>query len=104
MLSGKPAAASNTAGAKGDELIIAAVVLGGVLIGAGIWGWWRSRRADEAEAEEDGGPQEERERLLQSLVDLDDDYQAGRVKESEYATRRAALKDRLMDLAGDETP
>jgi len=103
-LSGKPAAASNTAGAEGNELIIAVVVLGGVLIGAGLWGWWRSRRDDEAGAQDEAGPQEEREKLLQSLADLDDDYQAGRVKESEHTTRRAALKDRLMELEDDEAP
>jgi 5-hydroxyisourate hydrolase-like protein (transthyretin family) len=103
-LSGKPAAASNTAGAEGNELIVAAVVLGGVLIGAGLWGWWRSRRADEAEAEDVVEPQEEREKVLQFIADLDDDYQAGRMKESEYTTRRAALKERLMDLADDEMP
>ena len=103
-LSGKPAAASNTAGVEGNELIIAAVVLGGVLIGAGLWGWWRSRREDEAQADGEAWPRDDRETLLQSIADLDDDYQAGRVKESEHTTRRAALKQRLMELEDDETP
>jgi len=103
-LAGKPAAASNAAGAEGNVLIIAAVVLGGVLIGAGLWGWWRSRRDDDAGADDEAGPHEEREKLLQSLADLDDDNQAGRVKESEYTTRRAALKERLMELEDGKTP
>jgi 5-hydroxyisourate hydrolase-like protein (transthyretin family) len=103
-LSGKPAAASSTAGAEGNELIIAAVVLGGVLIGAGLWGWWRSRRDDKPGADDEAGPHEERERLLQSLADLDDDHQAGRVKESEYTARRAALRERLMELEDGQTP
>ncbi len=104
VLSGKPAAAANAAAAQGNELIIAAVVLGGVLIGAGLWGWWRSRRSDEAEAEEETDPHEERENLLQSIADLDDEYQNGRVKERDYVARRAALKQRLLDLTDDVTP
>jgi mono/diheme cytochrome c family protein len=102
-LSGKPAAASPAATAQGNELIIAAAVLGGVLIGAGLWGWWRSRRSDGAEAEDEARLEEEREKLLQSIADLDDEYQNARVKESEYTARRAALKQRLFDLTDDVT-
>jgi mono/diheme cytochrome c family protein/5-hydroxyisourate hydrolase-like protein (transthyretin family) len=101
-LSGKPATA-RTSGMQGYELVIAAAALGVVLIGAGVWGWWRSRRAEKDEIEAEAGANEERETLLQSIAALDDAYQAGQVKESNYAGQRAALKERLLDLTDDET-
>jgi mono/diheme cytochrome c family protein len=104
-LAGKPAAASGS-GAQGYELVIAAALLGAVLIGVGVWGWLRSRRAEaEAmQAEADSAPEDAREALLQSIADLDDDFQAGRVMKDEYAVRRAALKEQLLVLEDGETP
>ncbi len=104
-LSGKPASASGT-GTQGYELVLAAGLLGAVLIGVGVWGWLRSRRTETEgmEAEGEGEPEDEREALLQSIADLDDDFQAGRVPKDEYADRRAALKEQLLELEGDESP
>jgi len=101
-LTGKPAVAS-TGGIQGYELVIAVAVLGVVLIGAGLWGWWRSRRAEKEEIDSEAGADDEREMLLQSIATLDNAYQAGQVPESDYAGQRAALKERLLDLTDDET-
>jgi mono/diheme cytochrome c family protein len=104
-LSGTPVTAGST-GAQGYELVIAAALLGAVLVGAGVWGWLRSRRDESqaAEAEDATAPEDAREALLQSIADLDDDFQAGRVPKDEYTGRRAALKEQLLELEDDETP
>ncbi len=36
--------------------------------------------------------------LLQAIADLDDDYEAGRVKENRYRAKRAQLKEELIEL------
>ncbi len=97
---------ASSTGAQGYELVIAAALLGAVLIGVGVWGWLRSRRDESqaAEAEHATAPEDAREALLQSIADLDDDFQAGRVPKDEYAGRRAALKEQLLELEDDETP
>jgi hypothetical protein len=36
--------------------------------------------------------------LLQEVADLDDDYEAGELKGKSYRTRRALLKEELIEL------
>jgi hypothetical protein len=40
--------------------------------------------------------------LLQAIADLDDEYEDGRVKEKAYHTRRAKLKEQLIELMESE--
>jgi len=42
------------------------------------------------------------ERLLQQMLELDNAYEAGKVKKSEYEQRRAKLKARLRIVMGEK--
>ncbi|MGB8344779.1 MAG: hypothetical protein WCD86_07840, partial [Ktedonobacteraceae bacterium] len=42
------------------------------------------------------------ERLLQQMLELDNAYEAGKVKKSEYEQRRAKLKARLRVVMGEK--
>jgi hypothetical protein len=46
--------------------------------------------------------QDRQSALLQSIADLDDDFEAGRVKEKQYRVRRARLKGELVELMEKE--
>ena len=111
-ISGKPKAASPMSGGDTQQnLLIGAGALGVALIFAGVWLYFRDRRAEEdwdededaledepeeeeSEAEEDETP----ESLMDAIIALDDAYRAGSLSEDAYKTRRAELKRRLKSL------
>jgi hypothetical protein len=41
---------------------------------------------------------EERERLLRSIADLDDAFEAGEIEEESYREERSELKARLLEI------
>ncbi|MCA9873913.1 MAG: c-type cytochrome, partial [Anaerolineales bacterium] len=88
------------AGNNNMDLIIGGISL---LVVAGLAVFtvrtWRSRSEyeDDEEADEDD-VDEEREQLLQAIVDLDESFEQGQIKESDYAARRAELKAALAEI------
>ncbi len=99
-LSGQPSASASTSaqpstaapGVGAGGLIAGLAALGVVLVGLGVWVYWRQARqgADE-------------ESLLQAIADLDDAFDNGEVEAEVYARRRARLKARLVEqMASDE--
>jgi hypothetical protein len=106
-ISGRPAAspAASAPGAANSNsptaLIIGLGVFGLVLVVGGLW-MLRQRRPAVVEGLEQDLPveQESAESILDTIVALDDLYQAGGLPESAYKERRAELKDRLKSLRG----
>jgi hypothetical protein len=87
-----------------SNLAVGLGVFGMVLIVVGIiwWGW--QRKANElvtglAQVEDPGSSRAE---LLQGIAALDDAFEAGKIEESAYTKRRAALKSRLMEQIQDD--
>jgi hypothetical protein len=78
--------------ANTTNIIIGA--LGLVLAGIGVWWWFRSDQVDEAGA--DGG--ERPEDIMDEIIALDANYEAGKIDEAVYKKRRDALKARLSKL------
>ncbi len=71
-----------------NGLAIGLAALAVVLVGLGVW-MFRRTPARAAAAEES------REDLLQAIVELDEDYEAGQVDEAEYRREREWLKSEL---------
>ncbi len=104
-ISGRPSttAPTITAGSS-TNLVIGLGIFGLTLILAGVFLYRRSRSAEsEAEDEPDSAvtqadtefESESAETLMDAIIALDDQYQAGQLPESAYLERRAKLKQRL---------
>lgn len=74
-----------------NSLLIGVGGLGVVLIALGVWLYYRDRNLMEADLEEDAGL-ETLEDVLDAIVALDEQYQAGNLTEEAYRKRRAELK------------
>jgi hypothetical protein len=106
-ISGRPGGGSliPTAGST-TSLVIGLLAFGVALVGVGIWLFRRrSRDVDQAEEETDTEIAEETfpsdtEELLDAILALDDQYQAGELPEGAYRQRRAELKARLKSSLG----
>lgn len=72
--------------------LIGGLAFGVALIGAGSWWFVSRRRRSRAAVSEEPAP--EIDELLDSIVALDDLYQAGEIGETAYQQRRAELKER----------
>lgn len=94
---GSPADASLSADDQRQNLLIGLGSLGLVLIGVGIW-FYRRLNQDELTASSDPQPENDQQQVLDSIIALDDLYQAEEITEEEYQTRRAELKKQLKDL------
>jgi hypothetical protein len=88
-------------------LVIGLGIFGLTLILAGVFLYRRSRAADSETEDEpedaisQDGPEfgsESAETLMDAIIALDDQYQAGQLPESAYLERRAKLKQRLSEL------
>ena len=83
-----------------------------MLVGAGIYLWLRNRGAqddlngswDETGEDVRSMPalDETADDLMDAIITLDDLYQAGEISEDAYLERRAALKERLQGVLGDD--
>jgi len=100
QLSGAPTVAPTEAPTgRVSPLLVASAVL--LLVAAGIvaFVWLRQQRAaSELVEEEVEDVDARREELLDALAALDDDFQVGRVRESDYRRERAELKAELVEL------
>jgi hypothetical protein len=101
-LTGRPGSSLPTlATASNSDLLVGLSVFGVALILVGVWLYRRTRApAMEVEASQPVSS-ESTESLMDAIIALDDLYQAGRLPEEAYRTRRAELKDRLKGLIGD---
>lgn len=80
---------------------LTAVVLGTLLAAATYPIWWRRLRAASLMVKTPPGPlslEAERQRLLQVIARLDDDYAAGLIAEDVYQQRRTRHKARLIEI------
>jgi mono/diheme cytochrome c family protein len=96
-LTGKPRQTTNTTGSlvrdNATELLIGGgVALIAVAIGAFALRQWRAEPVEIWDEEE----------LLQSIADLDDEFDAGLILEAEYLEEREALKEELLALWEEE--
>ena len=72
-------------------IILGAVGL--VMVGAGVWWWMRSSESVDEAYMDDGSP----EAIMDAIIALDADHDAGRIDEVEYLNERASLKARLRE-------
>ncbi|OGO12592.1 MAG: hypothetical protein A2Y93_02555 [Chloroflexi bacterium RBG_13_68_17] len=80
---------------------IGAGVLGVALIAAGLW-WYRRPEPKRAQPLPEPVEGETRQELLRQLAELDEAHAAGQGDEPEYQARRAALKQRVLELMRGE--
>jgi mono/diheme cytochrome c family protein len=103
-ISGRPGKGGLAAGSN-TGMLVGGLVFGIVLIGAGAWLFTRTRRteADMPEQEDaavspsSGRDELDADTLLDAILALDDQYQAGELPEEAYRQRRAELKEQLID-------
>lgn len=104
---GAGGAAALLAGSSSTNLLIGLGSLGVVLILAGAWMYWRGRPV----AAGPGGPAvpagggaalNSPEAIMDAILALDDLYQEGQLPEDAYLLRRAELKARLKETAGND--
>ena len=89
-------------------LLIGVAAVGLILIGLGIFLFFRDRKLrrmedemDEEDAKESETPDaigNDRDAIMDAIIALDDKFKAGEITQDAYATRRNELKDRLKDL------
>jgi mono/diheme cytochrome c family protein len=89
-----PASGSSDSGFNWRDLLIG--VLSVLLAGSLLAYWWTGRAERRAPAPASSG--DAAEDLLDALARLDDDYEAGRIDEAGYKTRRQKLKDKVKRL------
>lgn len=75
------------------NLLIGGGILGVVLVGVGLWFYLRLNR-EEAPDEITQEPSS-RQEILDEIIMLDDQFEAGQMEEDQYRARRAELKDQL---------
>jgi len=92
----EPGASSGT-----QFLAVAAGAAGILLLGAGIWLYFRNRKRfqEMSDAEQVGLSQEE---ILDSILALEDLFQEGKISKESYQRKRAQLKEQLKRAAGGE--
>jgi len=97
QLAGAPTLAPAETAPGTSPLLIASAVL--LLVAAGIvaFVWLRQQRAASKTVKVDD-VEARRDELLDALAALDDDWEAGRVRESDYRRERAELKAELVEL------
>jgi hypothetical protein len=103
-LSGTPSGAETgtAAAASNNMLLMGAIGLGALLIGAGAWMYLRDRKHIKAELDdeddEDAPEFESSEEVLDAIIALDDLQRAKKISGEAYQKRRAELKDTLRGM------
>jgi hypothetical protein len=107
-LSGRPKADTSfitTAEDSNTNLVIGLAGLGGALIVAGIFLWYRNR-ADKDESLDDDWEDDlygdSVEDIMDAIIALDDQYRTGGLPEGAYRVRRTELKERLEEVIRSE--
>jgi hypothetical protein len=84
--------------------VLVALIVGGMVVGV-VLIWSRRRAAPVAEIEDEGN---DSVILLQTLAQLDDEFEAGKIPEADYQRQRALVKEQLVSLmrpaGGEDTP
>ncbi len=75
-----------------------AIGLGALVLVAGAIGGWFWRRQRPEAAGTGAAAARNKDELLESIAELDDEYAAGQVPEADYRPERAALKQRLLKV------
>jgi uncharacterized membrane protein len=99
-ISGKPestAGQENLVGGLSQTVLIAIGVAGGLLFLTGIVLFLRNRRRNELDRAGEIS-ESERERILDSIIALEDLFQNGEISEKSYKKKRQELKDQLSSL------
>ncbi|MFQ5426101.1 MAG: hypothetical protein ACE5EV_03365, partial [Gaiellales bacterium] len=87
---------------SGGGLILAVSVIVLAVAGSGLW-VWRGRRADDDTADSSVAFADDRKReLMQTIANLDDDFEAGHIAKAQYEVQRARLKAELVTLLEDQ--
>ncbi len=76
-------------------------VLGIGLLASGIWLYIRSRKNLENNKQEESSDLE-RDEILDSIIALEDLFQAGEISEAVYQLKRDQLKEQLKEISGNE--
>jgi hypothetical protein len=92
-----------------SSLVIGVVALGLAVAVAGVWFYRRNRAKGTMQVDKatGAGPtaaeeMDDAETLLDAILALDDQFQAGELSEEAYRRRRAELKARLKDKLGSQ--
>jgi LPXTG-motif cell wall-anchored protein len=92
-----------------SNLVIGVVALGLAVAVAGVWFYRRNRAKGTMQVDKatGAGPtaaeeMDDAETLLDAILALDDQFQAGELSEEAYRRRRAELKARLKDKLGSQ--
>jgi hypothetical protein len=106
-ISGRPRSSVGLQAGSTSNLVIGLAAFGLALVAAGVWLYRRNRAAgaEQAEAVEDEALpvddiSDDPEMLMDAILALDDQYQAGELPEEPYQQRRAELKARLKERMG----
>lgn len=110
VVSGRPRGSAGISLSSASSLVIGLLAFGGALIFGGLWLFKRSRagrgRAPTEEGEEAGFTRADQDEDINTMLDailaLDDQYQAGELPEEAYRQRRAALKARVQKMMKGE--
>jgi hypothetical protein len=99
------AGTGDSGGLSWQMIALGAGGVGLVLLGVGVWLYQRNRSASpvpvdvpEILEEEIPASAEDAEALMDAIIALDDQYQAGELPEDAYRQRRAELKERLKNI------
>lgn len=107
-ISGRPGRSiSQLVSGSSSDLLIGAVALGLALVVAGVWLYRRNQARATAPVDQATGAgwtageeMDDAETLLDAILALDDQFQAGELSEEAYRRRRAELKSRLKEMLG----
>jgi mono/diheme cytochrome c family protein len=89
---------STTASNSPVGLFIGAGALGLLMIGAGVWFFFRDQKK-EGEEDDDEDEFESADDVMDAILALDDLHRAGKIKDEAYQKRRAELKEILKEMA-----
>jgi len=96
-VSGSPSQGSSSTPVTGDDsthnIIIGVGALGLALILTGSWLFWRDRKRVPAPAVIAPIKESDSDEILDAIIALDDQYQAGNIAQDAYKQRRAELKE-----------
>lgn len=96
----RPPQAATTAGAPSSNATLAIVFIAAGIGSLGLAGvlYLRSNRHPQPATAAPLDPREQTQTLMQQIAALDEQYEAGKVSEAQYETKRAALKTELARL------
>jgi cbb3-type cytochrome oxidase subunit 3 len=97
QLSGTPKDVSTAASGSNNGLLIGAVALGIVLVGAGLW-MYRQDKRGQNEEDESAADFESAEDVMDAILALDNLHSRKKISENAYQKRRGELKEILKGM------